>query len=401
MPYGVTIEFSETTTSLKDAYFDENNTAHHKYSLKFLQDNPNHYQLFHNFRILFEYLDAQHRMTLINKSSQLGVIERFMGVRSQNEYPIGVAFSFSEMVSHAQIVAYDNTLKKLDVSLEQVIDTTFTKNLTARYNFADNARLSMPNAASSYFEKVRLMAPEFETMLKQFKLFVEDGHIDFELLQISSSPTSIRDIPSLNSNKYIYFNRDHKDMLGCSNLFFSDQSMLTYVDPFKEKSYQNFITLLAHEEVLYSSYQDYQKASLNYLIEKRLIHIDDNGLIKITNEERVTILKDLYENEFASFHRYPANFQTEAAAMAVENIIFFESSLFSKQEQAYFNYFLNKSEFTNGLDLRNSYLHGTQGGPEDISRHEYSYYTYLKLLILAILKIDDDLQIWHHLKTDG
>jgi len=40
-------------------------------------------------------------------------------------------------------------------------------------------------------------------------------------------------------------------------------------------------------------------------------------------------------------------------------MIFFESSLFSKPEQRYFNYFLNKSEFTNGVDLRNSYLHGT------------------------------------------
>jgi hypothetical protein len=77
--------------------------------------------------------------------------------------------------------------------------------------------------------------------------------------------------------------------------------------------------------------------------------------------------------------------------MVNENIIFFENSLFSKPEQSYFNYFLNKSEFTNGLDLRNKYLHGTQANPEEITEHEYAYFTYLKLLVLVLLKIEDDL----------
>ena len=78
--------------------------------------------------------------------------------------------------------------------------------------------------------------------------------------------------------------------------------------------------------------------------------------------------------------------------MEIENIVFFESSLFSKPEQAYFNYFLNK-KFSNGLDLRNSYLHGTQASPDEIHKHEYAYFTYLKLLFLAMLKIQDDLKI--------
>lgn len=85
--------------------------------------------------------------------------------------------------------------------------------------------------------------------------------------------------------------------------------------------------------------------------------------------------------------------------MRNENIVFFESSLFSKPEQSYFNYFLNKSEFTNGLDLRNSYSHGTQANPEEIEKHEYAYFTYLKLVVLTLLKIDDDLQISNAIKS--
>lgn len=79
--------------------------------------------------------------------------------------------------------------------------------------------------------------------------------------------------------------------------------------------------------------------------------------------------------------------------MEKENIVFFESSLFSKPEQDYFNFFLNKKEFTNGYDLRNKYLHGTQANPEDIQQHEDAYFIYLKLIVLLLLKIEDDLII--------
>ena len=79
--------------------------------------------------------------------------------------------------------------------------------------------------------------------------------------------------------------------------------------------------------------------------------------------------------------------------MYSEGIIYFENTLFSKPEQNYFNYHLNKSEFSNSMDLRNKYLHGTQANPEEVETHERVYHIYLKLLVLALLKIDDDLMI--------
>jgi len=87
--------------------------------------------------------------------------------------------------------------------------------------------------------------------------------------------------------------------------------------------------------------------------------------------------------------------------MSNDGIVFFGSSLFAIPEQNYFNYYLNKSEFTNGHDLRNSYLHGTQANPTEIHLHENSYLLYLKLLILVIFKIEDDLFIYKKLKNKG
>lgn len=109
------------------------------------------------------------------------------------------------MTSHAQIIAYHKFLDNLGCSLENVIEDIFTT-IFAKYNFADNARLMIP-INISYLERVRLLAPEFESVLKQYKLFVEEG-IDFDLLQIVSSPCTIKEIPSLVSNKYIYLNEE-------------------------------------------------------------------------------------------------------------------------------------------------------------------------------------------------
>ncbi len=328
----------------------------------------------------------------------MGVMERIMGIHSENLYRRGISFNLSEMASHAQIVAYNEIINTLNNSLENIIQNVYTSTLAEKYNYPSNARLLMPSSSNSYFEKVRLLAPEFESVLKQFKLFVEDGIIDFELLQISSSSSAIKEIPSMLQNKYIYFNENNDEIVTCSNLFFSDQSLLTYVEPFKEKHYRNFVDLLVNEEVSFKNYEEYQKSQINYLIDKGFISVDENELVQITNHERVLILKDLYDNEVSSFYHYPTSFQNEAKEMETKNMIYFTSSLFSKPEQAYFNYYLNKSEFTNGLDLRNSYLHGTQANPENDQKHQYAYFTYLKLLVLAVLKIEDDLYISEFIK---
>lgn len=390
--YGVSISFPENPPKIKDAFF-EDTVIHFSYSLSYIKHNIDIHSLFLNFIILFEYLDNQNRINLINKKSKMSVLEQVMGIHSENEYRKGITFNMNEMQSYAQIVAYNRIINDLGESLENVLKNIFINTFKEKYSFADNARLSMPSTRASSFEKVRFLAPEFESVLKQFKLFVEHGEIDFELLQMTSNSISFRDIPSLNRDKYIYINEENNLLIGCSNLFFSDQSLLAYVEPFKDKHYHDFFELLANEEVSFNNYEEYQKPELEYLIEKGFIFVDKNSFIQINNIPRVLILKDLYENDFASYYHYPIAFQNEAIQMRNQGLILFEGSLFSKQEQSYFNYYLNKSQFTNGLDLRNKYLHGTQANPDEHEKHEYAYYTYLKLLTLLLLKIEDDLLI--------
>lgn len=399
--FGVNVSFERNLPTIKKGFTDKEHIINYIYCQDTIEEDTTPYTLLQNFKDFFEYIDEQNRILLVSKKSQIGTIEGIIGIQSKYEYNIGVAFSLSEMTSLAQIYGYYNILNDLNIIMEKSLESVFTQTFHEEYNFDKNAIFSVPTTTISYLEKVRLLAPEFESILKQYKLFVEDGYIDFDLLRISSSPTTIKDIPSLNPNKYFYFNEDNKVMLGCSYLFFSDQSLLGYIEPFQDKNYSTFFDLLVNENINYSNFEDYNKPEIDHLIDKGFIHLDTKGFIQITNFERLYILKDLSDNEFASFHHYPKKFQQEALRMSSENIIYFENTLFSKQEHSYFNYHLNKSEFTNGQDLRNKYLHGSQADPSKINKHAEAYFTYLKLLVLVMLKIDDDLMISKAINTDS
>ncbi|MFS4494564.1 hypothetical protein [Maribacter sp. 2308TA10-17] len=399
--YGVSVVFSEDAPSKVDVFMDDDHIANYCYSVQFIKENQETYRLFQNFRYLFDYIDEYGRITLLSKKSSLGVFERTLGLRSKNEYVGGTSFSLSEMTSQAQLAGYDKVLDDINVPLLNVLRDIYTLDFQTKYNFPDNARFSIPKAGHSAFEKIKILAPEFESSLKQFKLFVEDREIDFELLAISSMPLAIRDIPSLNESKYLYLNEINEKVGHYTRLLFSDQTLLAYVDPFKEKHYRSLFDLLANEEVGYKNYEEFSKPQINFLVESGLLELDKDSNIQMKNFYRIMILKDIYENEFGSFYHYSEAFQNEAKKMIVEKLIFAESSLFSKQEQSYFNYYLNKSEFTNSLDLRNSYLHGTQGKAENDEVHQSVYYMYLKLVVLAFLKIDDDLFIFNHMTKEN
>lgn len=393
--YGVSVAFSEEVSSIIDGFIDDNHIANYRYSVPFIRENKEAYTLFQNFRYLFDYVDEHSRITLLSKIGRLGVLERIMGIRSKNEYIESTSFSLSEMTSHAQLAGYDKVLDEIGVPLLKVLQDIYTLEFQKKYNFPDNARFFVPKANNSAFEKIKILAPEFESSLKQFKLLVEEREIDFELLAISSLPVALKDIPSLNEYKYLYLNEKNNKISQYTGLLFSDQTLLAYVEPFKEKHYRNLCDLLVNEEINYENYEDYNKPQIDFLVSEGLLDLGKDNHILMKNFHRIMILKDLYENEFGSFYHYPISFQKEAKKMMEENLVYFESSLFSRPEQSYFNYYLNKSEYTNSFDLRNSYLHGTQGKTENDEIHQNVYYMYLKLVILAFLKIDDDLLLYN------
>ena len=399
IPIRVSVSFPENMPEIKDGKIKDNFTIEYSYSLDFIKANNNPHALFEIFFFLFEYIDHQRRIRLVNKNSSMDLLEKIIGLHSKSEYIKGIGFNLSEMTSQAQIAGYMQVLENMGTSLEATLSQVFCSVFPEKYGFADNARLSMPTSRS-YLEKVRSLAPEFESMLKQYKLFVEDGGIDFELLQISSNPTSIKDIPSLNTNKYIYINNENLELSNIIRLFFSDQTLLGFVEPYRDKHYHTLFDVLTNEDVAFDRYEEYQKTDLNHLIEKEYLYVDDKGYLQFVNPARVIILYDLFQNDVGAFYHYPKRFQQEVEKMASENLVYMENTLFSKPEQDYFNFYLNKSEFTNGYDLRNKYVHGSLANPKETKKHKSAYRSYLRLIVLTLLKIEDDLMIHKHINTE-
>lgn len=75
------------------------------------------------------------------------------------------------------------------------------------------------------------------------------------------------------------------------------------------------------------------------------------------------------------------------------------STLFTEPERDYLNYMLNKSEFSDGLDLRNKYIHSTY--PQDEEEQKKDYITLLKLMILVITKINDEFCTFYSQKDES
>ena len=98
----------------------------------------------------------------------------------------------------------------------------------------------------------------------------------------------------------------------------------------------------------------------------------------------------MFECEGVSYHHYPPKVRVTIDRMIGRGWLVRRSTLLTTAEASYFNYCLNQTEFSNGPDLRNRYLHGRHVNAADEDEHYSTYITALKLLIALAIKINDD-----------
>lgn len=372
----------------------ENNIQKITYSKKWLDKQQDNLSLMHNFSLLFEYTDIFGSITLFSKESELDVMEKVF-MRSKNEYLKGVVFTRKSNLSHLQLFLYSYYLEQIDKSIEGVLSAFVNEYLVNAFSLKD-LRIAFPSENTSYLEKLRLIIPEIESILKQYSIFVEDGVIDHELLQLSSQSVAYGKIPSLSEKRYVYGKGD--EFLKLKYYFFSDQSMLSYVEPFKNK-YKHLYGLLIKENIKLSDFESYQKSTIDSLIKDGYLTIDSNDYVQVKEQIQLFIIGKLSLDEFISYWLFPEPVRIVIDRMHEKGILSFGKTLFAEQEKKYFNYYLNKSEFTNGLDLRNKYAHGTN--VSDVEQHKNDYLILLKILVLVLLKIENDLLIFEISKQNN
>ncbi|UJL46346.1 hypothetical protein KFZ58_18695 [Virgibacillus sp. NKC19-16] len=352
-----------------------------------LEDNLDYATVLQNFIWIFGFIDSNGRISFVSHPSDISALENVLGLRSKRDYPKGTVFQAKEILADLMIVAYYMFLKEQSVNLENVIEWFFTTYLNQEFK-VKNYYAELPSGGTLYREKSRDILPEIEYILSQYKSYVEYGFINHELLGISSSGLPYEQVPSLIDKKYVY----PKEVLNVAFYYlFSDQSGLGHLGN-TEKDSKTFFELMLKKDIYYSDFYYHQQLRLNHLRELGYIKLDKHELISWTNEKRIKVLYELYYSETISYYRMHPQIRDEIDLMNQEGLIYFNSSLFSKPEQDYFNYYLNNSRFQNGPRLRNRYAHGTLGSRPNIDEatHKENYLVIMKLFVLIVLKINED-----------
>ena len=380
--YGAKVSFSNKIDEEFKFETDDNRILSVLYSAKWIKENLDYPTLLNNFIYLFGYTDLQFRSFHVSRESQMSIIEKVLGIKGRKEYPTGIAFQQIQMLAQLQMIGYCNELEKYNIFLEDIIEWFFCNYLEEEFNVKGFC-FNKSSHTVSYLEKCRNIAAEFDNILKRFKIYCEDGEIDDELLHISTEHIFIKDIPSMLSNKYIYpCGNDYQTI---SNLLFSDQSIIHYL-PKLSNNYNSFYCLLEKENVYYDMFEDYQIPSIDWLIDHNIIKIDNKKRI-MPYWEKIKILNELYQHDVVCFS-YMKKYQSIIMELNKMGLVQFSSSLFSRPEQDYYNYLFNKSEFDNGLDIRNSYTHGTQRVDENQNKQDY--FIFLRIMILIVIKINEE-----------
>lgn len=350
--------------------------------LEYSSDNPS---ILNNFQHLFEFADRQVLLTLPSYPAQLGVVERFLTTTGKTDYQVGAAFRSIDLSTLLQTRLYHRYLMTRGVNLEDVISWFFQEYLVEEFD-ARHFTFTPSDNQSSYLQRVRHLFVELESVTTQFSLFVQNGELDRDLHAITSDPARYKEVPSLLAKKYVYPG-PAEEIAGILHALFSDQSTLTFIN--EELKAENAARLLIDNVVAYRDFHEYQEPAIKRLIELEVLE-DTGTRVRFANAERFHILRSLFTTQAVSYHHLTDAGRAEADAMVAKGWLTPGATLLTESEGKYFNYFLNKVEFSNGPELRNKYLHGSQASADGEDSHFHTYITALRLIVALVIKLNDD-----------
>ena len=378
--YGVQITFSEDMKNDLVQLRIENRVEEYTFNKKWIEDNKDYPTLLNNFIYMFGFVDCDFISTSPSFNNDLGIFERIK-VTGVKEYPIGIAFKNQFNKTILCIKAYHNLLMANDIYLENIIKWFFEEYLSKEFN-SIGWTYNASKIDSSYLEKNKNIVSEIDSVLKQFRMICEDGIINRELFEMSSEHIFFDKISSLLPNKYVYQNST--DICKEMNLLFSDQCLLRYSKS-EKKSYKSFYNRMVESNVNIDGLEEFQMKDVEWLLSRNTLKISNKKLKP--NKKRCKLLYDLYRRGVFCPYYHPSIQQT-LDELERRNEIIYDKKLFCTQEVAFLNFILNKAQFSNGIDLRNKYSHGTYS--KNINELERDYWCLLSIMILIIIKINEE-----------
>lgn len=377
--FQISVKFSEKLDKLAEIKHYENSYEATYNPEMLLDDKTNKMLLLYNFIYAFAYYDAEMRNQFVRFPDDQSSFEFFCGIKAEREYRISFGQQAVNKLHFMQMNMYDNLLRYNKIELENLIKWFFEEHL--KEDFSISGFVYNPsNEGSKYLEKAKAVASEMDSILKQYRMYCEEGCIDREVFEISSEQTIFETLPSLQKNKYIYAKEIAYKAI---NMLYSG------VIPFYYKSnseYDNLLELFDKEpKVLVSNFEEHAEDSIKFLQEHGFIYITE-GVIELTT--KVKILEYLKEHRVISYSYCNNLEKQDIDEMLEKGQLENHNTLFSIEESNYMNYILNKAKFDNGLDLRNKYLHGSY--PLDDKQNAVDYYQMLIIMMMVLFKIHEE-----------
>ena len=379
--YGVQISFE----NIDEDYIitREGYTEKIVYNDNWIRENLDYPTILNNFIYLFGFTNLHFICQFVSKEHLAGLFN-FIGLKGKREYKITPSSQIELMKTKLQMNIYYRILKTLGVEFEDIIKWFFEEYLKEEFG-AEGFTFSVPPKESNYLNKCKSLVTEIDGVLRQYKIFCEEGVVDRELFEFSSEHIKFNSLPSMAKKKYAYAS---DKFFQYTYLLFGTGSGISYIEKFKDR-YTTLLNLIMTENVVKEDFHSWDQTKIQELLDNKVLFTDNNGFIK-PDPSRVTFLGALYRDRVLCLNYY-SGFDEIINDLYKNNDLFHEETLFAKTEQQFMNYVLNRAEFSNGLDLRNKYGHGSNSIDE--KQNYKDYIELLRIMVLIMIKINEEMLI--------
>ncbi|EAG1723607.1 hypothetical protein BBW79_14790 [Listeria monocytogenes] len=347
----------------------------------------------HSFESLLRYFSEDFEFftekLIVNLPSypnkEMGTVSKTVGVKTDNSYDYGFYFKVKNQLAVFKIQTISSILSGWNLDIEDLIDCFFTEYCVKQYGVSW-LPLNLPHKDENTGNRTSTFFRIEESIRTQYLVFSEENEIKSDLVNETATP-SISNLKSLLPKKYAYLSKNDFAE-GLLYLLFDDQSLIHYIN--EELKGDSFFDLLLNYELKVSDFQEYQKETLQYLIDNNVL-IEKEDILKFKNITKINLLREIYLFGSTSYLHSSSEERTALIELEKDNLIVFSKTLFTKQESDYLNFLLNNKVFDNSWAIRNRYQHGV---PNYDNPKEYDMDNALSLLILMIyaVKIDEELK---------
>lgn len=380
MSFGCSAGFRDMDEE-KNEYYDEKERCQCCfYSKKWVREHKDFPTLLNNFIYLFDFFDSELRCQFVLKRNR-PIDELLPPSDGIKHYPINTPFGTNRMVCYAIMSAYMNELASYGICIEDLFEYFFNDYLKENFGVPD-FWFNKPST-TSLLERCKLLCSEIDSVLKQTKCYSENGCVDRDLIAISSKPVNIGEIKSFQERKYAYVKgKNLKDEIR----FLFSYDLMFGMD-FAWANNESLVQLIAGNKITLETFAKTAREWVTWLVNRGALYFKEDGCLGL-NIVRCMLLRNFRENDVICLARRTETEKEILAKMLQDGEIEDEATLVSCQERDYFNFMLNKKEFSNGFDLRNKFIHGTfYGTAEELQQ---AYVEILKILIMIVVKINEE-----------